>query len=236
MLAAPGGVQATYFGSVSGSSTTYYYWVQALYPSGASGLTASAPVTVYTLGASTPVGIQWNPVPGAIAYNVYRTTTSTRPSTGSTAIILNHTSNVVSDIGSPVSTTAIFESLGITYARMRWDFSVDGGAVSTLTPADTTVIPAGSLVVFGNARVSTAGTSGGSATVAVGTSAGSSTTSILGATAVASLTLNAVIVGACNATPFRMSAAGSINVTIGTAAMTAGVLEVVIGYLTPTAP
>lgn len=236
-LTEPSGIQAIYYGPISGSSTTYYYWVQAIFVTGNSALARSAAVTTYGLSKDNRVGVVWNHIPGATGYNVYRTTTTTQPSKDATAIQLATSATTAYDIGSPISTTAITKPSGLRMVRARYDFAVDAGAVSTISPVDASeTIPSGAIVMFNNVRVSTACTSGGSATVAVGTSAGSSTTSLLGATAVASLTGNAVIVGVSNGTPFRMSADGVVTFTIGTAALTAGIIEVVAFYFMPTVP
>lgn len=116
-------------------------------------------------------------------------------------------------------------------ARAVYNFAVDGGAVSTITPQLTVSLPDNAIIVGGTINSTTACTSGGAATVAVGTSAGSSTTSILAATAVASLSadarINAVPVFA---TPVKLTAAGSVTVTIATAALTAGVVEITLLY------
>jgi hypothetical protein len=117
-------------------------------------------------------------------------------------------------------------------AYARYDFSVDGGTQTNITPATTDLIPSGALVDFATANSTTAVTGAGSS-VSIGTSAGSSTTSILTTTARTALTLDAVIAGTCVATPFKMSAAGSITFTISGANVTAGVIEVQVGYWMP---
>lgn len=123
---------------------------------------------------------------------------------------------------------------GIGYlkqVRAIYDFSVDGGAVSTITPKQTVTLPAKSVIVAGTVNSTTAVTSSGSATVAIGTSAGSSTTALLGATAKASLSLNALINAVpVFATPVKLTAKGNITFTIGTAALTAGVIEATFWY------
>lgn len=116
-------------------------------------------------------------------------------------------------------------------ARAKYDFAVDGGAVSTLTPAITAALPDNAVIVGGTVNSTTAVLSSGSATLAVGTTAGSSASAILAATAKASLSLDALINAVpVFATPVKLTAAGSINVTIGTAALTAGVVEVTLLY------
>ncbi len=233
---APSGLIAKYFGD-SGGSTTRYYWVQAIYPSGFSGLAGYAAVsnTPASLSQNNRVQISWNPMPGAIGYNVFYTTTTSAPVSGSVALALNINESSYSDVG--VSAQAyVMKYPGVKFARGRYSFAVDGGTQGSITPVESDTIPSGALVIGGCVHVPAAVTSGGSATVAVGTSAGSSTTSILGATAKASLTLNAVIVSAANAAPFRMSAAGTINFTIGTADLTAGIVDAYVLYISPTAP
>jgi len=117
---------------------------------------------------------------------------------------------------------------GVKVAHALYDYSVDGGA--TCTPANSDTIP-DNAVVFGGVVNSTAAvTASGSATVAIGTAAGSAANSILTATGKASLGLDAVVVPTCQATPFKMTAAGKINVTIATGPLTAGVIEVWVLY------
>ena len=113
---------------------------------------------------------------------------------------------------------------GVRVAHALYDYSVDGGA--TCTPANSDTIP-DNAVVFGGVVNSTAAvTASGSATVAIGTAAGSAANSILTATGKASLGLDAVVAPTCAATPFKMSAAGKISVTIATGPLTAGQIEV----------
>lgn len=116
-------------------------------------------------------------------------------------------------------------------AKAVYSFAVDGGAVSTITPNATVSLPDNAVIVAATINSTTAVTSAGAATVAVGTSAGSSTTSILGATAKASLSADAVLNGVpVFATPVKLTAAGNVTFTVGTAALTAGVIEATIYY------
>ena len=116
-------------------------------------------------------------------------------------------------------------------ARAKYSFAVDGGAVATITPVTNATLPAKAVIVGATVNSTTAATSGGLATIAVGTSAGSSTTSILGATAVASFSADALINGAVtHAAPVKLTAAGSITLTVATAALTAGIIEVTLIY------
>ena len=123
-------------------------------------------------------------------------------------------------------------SMGLAYAK--YDFAVDGGSVGTKTPGAlfNTTIPANAILVGGAVNVTTAITSGGLATVAIGyAGTGGSTTTLLGATAKASLGLNVVLTTATTfAAPKKITGSGSITFTIGTANLTAGVIEVWVLY------
>jgi predicted RecA/RadA family phage recombinase len=111
----------------------------------------------------------------------------------------------------------------VKVAHFLYNFAVDGGA--SCTPANSDTIPANAVVFGGAVNSTTAATASGSATVAIGTTAGSAGNSILTATAIASLSLDAVVKPTCIATPFKMSAAGQIAITVATGPLTAGVIE-----------
>ncbi len=141
----------------------------------------------------------------------------------------------------PNGLTPTFDSVTLTgngvghsvlrVAKALYSFAVDGGAVSTITPNGTVKLPANAVIVAATVNSTTAVTSGGAATVSIGTSAGSAADSILGATGKASLSANAILNGVpVFATPVKLSAAGNITFTVGTAALTAGVIEVVVYY------
>ena len=120
---------------------------------------------------------------------------------------------------------------GFQTAKAVYSFAADGGVQGTITPKRTVSLPKNAVIVGGSINSTTAFTSDGSATLAVGTSAGSSTTAILGATAKASLSANALINAVpVWATPVKLSAAGNITVTIATADATAGVVEITLLY------
>lgn len=116
---------------------------------------------------------------------------------------------------------------GIRVARAKYDFDVDGGLVSTITPATNTTIPDNAIIIGGTINSTAEVTSGGSATISVGTSAGSGTASMISLTAVASYSADATLnMEATFAAPVKMTAAGSITVTVAVAALTAGTIEV----------
>lgn len=236
------GLRAAFFGD-SGGSTSRYYWVQPIYATGRGPLSGAILVTTpAALSTKNAVLLVWNPAPGAIGYNVYKTATSTAPSAGSIAVFLNLDTNSCTDTGQSDSLTAAavrvdgLAGVGVAYAR--YSFAVDAGAQGAIVPSApyNTVIPANAILIGGTVDVLAAVTSGGAATVAIGTTAGSSATSILAATGKASLTLNALLNAVpVFATPVKMSAAGSINFTVGTADLTAGIIEVMVLFLQPSA-
>lgn len=134
-----------------------------------------------------------------------------------------------------------FKNDGIQVAEYVYDFSVDGGAVSTITlssKANKAPIPVGAIVKNTTVWVETACTSGGSATVSVGL--GTDVDGLVTATAVASLTANAVIVGdgalavpASVATYVTSAANGAVTASIAVAALTAGKISVSVEYIMP---
>lgn len=118
-------------------------------------------------------------------------------------------------------------------AKVTYDFAVDGGAVSTITPTDSPELPSKSIILGGTIDITTTLTSGGAATIALGTSAGSSTTSLKGATAVASWTAGqlALVPVFTAATYVKLTAAGKPTLTIATAALTAGKFDINLVYI-----
>lgn len=116
-------------------------------------------------------------------------------------------------------------------ARAKYSFAVDGGAISTITPASNATIPDNAIIIGGTINSTTAATSAGAATISVGTSAGSSAASLLGVTAVASYSADAKINSiATFAASVKMTAAGSITLTVADFTLTAGVIEVTVLY------
>ena len=117
---------------------------------------------------------------------------------------------------------------GCAYAC--YDYATDQHTTGTFTPAITTNIPSGAIVVGGSVHVISACTGIGGMTFALGTSAGSSTTSLLGTTNIASLTINHIETTVTTfAAPLRMTSAGDINVTIDST-LTAGKVEIWVFY------
>src|SRR6266568_4068736 len=136
-LPAPTGVTARYQGQ-SGGTTTYYYWVQALYSGGYSTLSASANTGAKALAALTNnniVSVAWNPAPGAIGYILFRSTSSTLPASGATAIFLASSETGFKDDGSAPTFTQVPRYDGIYIWKALYSFAVDGGAATAITPS-----------------------------------------------------------------------------------------------------
>ena len=119
-------------------------------------------------------------------------------------------------------------------AYFEYNFAKHGGAISSISVQGAS-IPAGSVIVGGMIHVKTAGV-GVNGTMAIGTAAGS-TTNILGATAVASLTLNALLatvpVPQTANTWIRLTSnLTALLFTIATTAFTAGRVLVALDYYT----
>lgn len=151
------------------------------------------------------------------------------------------TGNCYINTGTKASPTWLVYNPGNTYisgtgqvslAKATYDFSVDGGAISTITFATNATIPSGAIILGGIIDVLTPGTTSASGTMALGTSAGSSTTSLKAALAAASYTgLVAVVPVFTAATMVKLTAAGQITGTIATGALTAGKWNVIVAYV-----
>ena len=113
-------------------------------------------------------------------------------------------------------------------AKFTYDFGVDLGTVAVLTPAINERIPVGAIVTNLMADERTAFTSGGSATVLLSSGAIALTGAIAfdsGFTGTNSLAL------ASSATGIKITTSADFTVTVGTAALTAGVVDFYVEYI-----
>ena len=139
-------------------------------------------------------------------------------------------------------------NMGLQVQEYVYDFAKDGGAQGEIflsSKAGYAPIPNGAIIKDVTMKVVTAFTSGGSATLAVGND--DDADGYVGATAVASLTDNAVFnaAGAGSALlwddtndhmiplPVINEDDGEVSVTIATADMTAGKALILVEYLLP---
>lgn len=118
----------------------------------------------------------------------------------------------------------------IKLAKATYNFSVDGGAIGTITPKAGAVIPNGAQVLRAWTDVTSNMTSGGSATVAIQVAC---TTPVVIKTATAFNSADytgqdfqraATVLG-------KTDSAGPITLTVATAALTAGVVNVYVEYV-----
>ena len=112
-------------------------------------------------------------------------------------------------------------------AHAKYDFAVDGGAASTIVPANSAIIPDNAVIVRCYSVVTTAMTSGGSATLAL--TAGGVT--LKAATAFDNGAFDDEDVTAHTGTAKTTSSTG-IQFVIATADLTAGVVECFVEYYT----
>lgn len=140
----------------------------------------------------------------------------------------------------PIIDTSIAEGTPgprLKMARGRYSFAQDGGAVSTIALMGATNIPSGATILGGWLEVVTVPTSGGPATIGVQVEGAGD---VIAAAAISgapwSTTGRKSIIPVFNgATALRTTAARDISAVIATAALTAGVFDVVVIYADPLA-
>lgn len=122
--------------------------------------------------------------------------------------------------------------LPILVARAKYDFAVDGGAVSTINLMPSSQLPSGALILSVLLNVTTVPTSGGAATIGINSeAAGDLQTAIAISGAPWSTTGFKAITKTFATAPIKLTAARNPAITIGTAALTDGVFEVLVFYL-----
>lgn len=122
------------------------------------------------------------------------------------------------------------EGTGVKFARGRYDFAVDGGAVSTIA-ISAEKIPAGAIILGGLVEVDTAVVGTGASVAVQVEGAGD----IVAAAAVSGAPWSttgrkSVIPAFTGATTVKTTAARDISVVIAAAALTAGQLDVLLAY------
>lgn len=117
--------------------------------------------------------------------------------------------------------------------KVTYDFSVDGGAVATITPKSSVLIPAGAVIFGGFIQGITLPTSGGGATIAIGLGSGAQVAALKAATAIATYVAGATValIPVFTAASVVKAAADTfVTFTIATAALTAGKVQVTLYY------
>jgi hypothetical protein len=119
------------------------------------------------------------------------------------------------------------------WARGRYDFAVDGGAIGDIDLTSTTVLPANAVIMTGFIEVDVVPTSGGSATIALKAEGAAD---LLAASAISGAPWSttgrkSVVPVGTGAASVKTSAARKMQATVATAALTAGSFDVVVGYV-----
>jgi hypothetical protein len=119
------------------------------------------------------------------------------------------------------------------WARVRYDFAVEGGAIGTIGLAGATIIPLGAVIMGGFVDVITPPTSGGGATIAIQVEGAND---IVNAAAISGAPWSttgrkSVIPAYTGATSVKTTAARDISAVIATATLTAGVFDVYLAYI-----
>jgi hypothetical protein len=117
------------------------------------------------------------------------------------------------------------------WAYGKYSFAVDGGAVSDIIVTTGDTVPAGAIITDCILIVDTTPTSSGSATIALKVDDATLDAAVAYSGAPYSTTgpKRVDVTGA--ATPVSPTAAGKLKVTVGTAALTAGIFRVAIEYI-----
>lgn len=116
----------------------------------------------------------------------------------------------------------------------KYDFAIDGGATTLITPASNCTIPANSTIY--NVAVSwTTPAVGATNLTSIGTTGtGGGATKLLGATAVASLTgiVQGLVLPSVASGWYKITTSGTVTLTPSVVALTAGVCEIYVFYFT----
>lgn len=133
-----------------------------------------------------------------------------------------------------IPSTTAFGQTAMRIGHAQYSFATDGGAQTTITPVNNFTLPTNATIIGASLNSTTAGV-GATSSLSVGLSAGGgSTTSLVGATGVASWSLNAKVqatpVPQTASTWIKLTAPAQATVTITTANWTAGIIEVYVFY------
>lgn len=123
------------------------------------------------------------------------------------------------------------EGTGTKWARARYDFAVDGGAIGTIA-ITAEKIPPNAIILGGVVEVDLVPTSGGAATVAIQVEAAND---IVTAAAVSGAPWSttgrkSVIPAFTGATTVKTTVARDISIVIAAATLTAGQIDVLLAY------
>lgn len=118
-------------------------------------------------------------------------------------------------------------------AKATYDFTVDGGAIATITPQDSPLIPAGAIIFGALIDGIVLPVSGGGATIAIGLGSGAQVAALKAATAIATYIAGGIIAAIpvwTAASAVKVAADTRITFTIATATLTAGKVAIQVYY------
>lgn len=129
--------------------------------------------------------------------------------------------------------TGGYPTLTPKVARARYDFSVDGGAIGDISISSSSLIPAGAYIVGGYAQVDTAVTGGASAELAIKVEGAAD---IVASAAVSGAPWSTtgfkdIVPDNTGSTVVKTTAARTVTATVAVAALTAGVVDIVLFYV-----
>lgn len=122
----------------------------------------------------------------------------------------------------------------VGYAKMTYDFTVEGGVIGSITPRDSPSIPAGAIILGGVIDITTSLTSGASATISLGFGSGAEKAVLKALTAVASYAAGTTLVIVpifTGATVYKVLTTAQMTLTIAVADLTAGKMDVNLVYV-----
>jgi hypothetical protein len=119
-------------------------------------------------------------------------------------------------------------------AKMTYSFAVSGGAISTITPVNSPILPIGAIVTGGFIDVTTIPVGVG-ASIGVGFGSGAQVAALLAPAAISGVPwsttgIKSVIPIYTAATMYKLTAAAAMTVTISAVALTTGIFDVNISY------
>ena len=120
-----------------------------------------------------------------------------------------------------------------TLASALYDFAVEGGAVSSIPIDLNRTIPSGSIIIGAIVECTTACTSGGSATITLGVLSSNDILTITNFDAAPFTGTTQYLQKTTTSTILLSTDLTNVDVTIGTAALTAGVFRVYLQYRLP---
>lgn len=129
--------------------------------------------------------------------------------------------------------TGGYTTAALRSVRARYDFAVDGGAVGDIDLTRSAQIPSGAVILGGFLEVDTAPTSGGSATIAIKVEGAGDivAAAAIGGAPWSTTGRKSVVPVFTGATTVKTTAARKVTATVATAALTAGVFDVVLFFI-----